>query len=131
MPTRINHTVPAECTPTTRSAGLVRAGLDYQSLTLHNNAGLLRHGSDAAKPEGPAIPNVVLLEAPWASREAATDATGVPPAWPYPKIEDGHALPLERPGLGIEANGVLAGRRTGRLQALCAFAAGPTSAWTG
>ena len=22
--------------------------------------------------------------------------------WPYPKIEDGYALPLEGPGLGIE-----------------------------
>jgi L-alanine-DL-glutamate epimerase-like enolase superfamily enzyme len=46
-----------------------------------------------------AIPNVTLLEAPWANRDAETDV-----CWPYPEIVDGYALPLEGPGLGIEAD---------------------------
>jgi hypothetical protein len=73
-----------------------------------------------------AIPNAALLEAPWANHDGETDA-----CWPYPKIVDGYALPLEGPGLGIEANGALAGRRIGRIQALCALAAGSMSAWAG
>ena len=44
----------------------------------------------AAKPNGPAIPNVTLLEAPWANRDAETDV-----CWPYLEIVDGHALPLD------------------------------------
>jgi hypothetical protein len=60
-------------------------------LILHNNAGPL--GTALA------IPNVTLLEAPWANREAETDV-----CWPYPEIVDGDALPLEGPGLGIAAN---------------------------
>ena len=51
-----------------------------------------------------AIPNVTLLEAPWANREAETDVAGEAPVWPYPEVVDGYALPLEGPGLGIEAN---------------------------
>ena len=50
---------------------------------------------------------MTLLEAPWTDREAKTDVTGGTPAWPYPEIVDGYALPLEGPGLGIEANKAL------------------------
>jgi hypothetical protein len=68
---------------------------------LHNNAGPLGtaaslHASNVALA---AIPNVTLLEAPWANHDAETDV-----CWPYPEIVDGYALPLEGPGLGIEAN---------------------------
>jgi hypothetical protein len=74
-------------------------------LILHNNAGPLGtaaslHASNASLA---AMPNVTLLEAPWANREAETDVAGGAPIWPYPEIEDGYALPLEGPGLGIEA----------------------------
>jgi galactonate dehydratase len=67
----------------------------YQSLILHNNAGPL--GTAASLHAALAIPNVTLLEAPWANRDAETDV-----CWPYPEIVDGYALPLEGPGLGIE-----------------------------
>jgi L-alanine-DL-glutamate epimerase-like enolase superfamily enzyme len=68
-------------------------------LILHNNAGLLEtaaslHASNASLA---AIPNVTLLEAQWANRDAETDV-----CWPYPEIVDGYALPCEGPGLGIE-----------------------------
>jgi L-alanine-DL-glutamate epimerase-like enolase superfamily enzyme len=56
-------------------------------------------GTAASLHAALAIPNVALLEAPWANREAETDV-----CWPYPEIEDGYALPLEGPGLGIEAD---------------------------
>jgi L-alanine-DL-glutamate epimerase-like enolase superfamily enzyme len=77
-------------------------------LILHNNAGPLGtaaslHAPNASKPAGPAMPNVTLLEAPWANREPETDV-----CWPYPEIEDGYALPLEGPELGIEFNEELA-----------------------
>jgi hypothetical protein len=49
------------------------------------------------------IPNVTLLEAPWANHDGETDV-----CWPYPKIENGYALPLEGPGLGIGFNEELA-----------------------
>ena len=74
----------------------MRAGSYYQSLILHNNAGPL--GTAASLHAALAIPNVTLLEAPWANRDAQTDV-----CWPYPKIVDGYVLPLEGPGLGIEA----------------------------
>jgi galactonate dehydratase len=73
----------------------------YQSLILHNNAGPL--GTAASLHAALAIPNVTLLEAPWANRDAETDV-----CWPYPEIVDGYALPLEGPGLGIEFNEELA-----------------------
>jgi L-alanine-DL-glutamate epimerase-like enolase superfamily enzyme len=76
----------------------VRANTYNQSLILHNNAGPL--GTAASLHAALAIPNVTLLEAPWANRDAETDV-----CWPYPEIVDGYALPLERPGLGIEADG--------------------------
>jgi L-alanine-DL-glutamate epimerase-like enolase superfamily enzyme len=83
----------------------VRANTYYQSLILHNNAGPLGtaaslHASNASLA---AIPNVTLLEAPWANREPETDV-----CWPYPEIVDGYALPLEGPGLGIEFDEALA-----------------------
>ena len=74
----------------------MRAGPYYQSLILHNNAGPL--GTAASLHAALAIPNVTLLEAPWANRDAETDV-----CWPYPEIVDGYALPLKGPGLGIEA----------------------------
>ena len=49
-----------------------------------------------------AIPDVTLLEAPWANREIETDVAGGAPAGPYPEMVDGYALPLEGPGLGVE-----------------------------
>jgi galactonate dehydratase len=73
----------------------------YQSLILHNNAGPL--GTAASLHAALAIPNVTLLEAPWANRETETDV-----CWPYPEIVDGYALPLEGPGLGIEFDEELA-----------------------
>jgi len=54
-----------------------------------------------------AIPNVTLLEAPWVNGSGGTDVTGGTPAWLYPEVVDGYALPLEEPGLGIEANEAL------------------------
>ena len=79
----------------------MRANTYYQTLILHNNAGPL--GTAASLHAALAIPNVTLLEAPWANREAETDV-----CWPYPEIVDGYALPLEGPGLGIEFNEKLA-----------------------
>ena len=75
----------------------MRANTYYQSLILDNNAGPL--GTAASLHAALAIPNVTLLEAPWANREPETDV-----CWPYPEIVDGYALPLEGPGLGIEAD---------------------------
>ena len=75
----------------------MRANTYYQSLIIHNNAGSL--GTAASLHAALAIPNVTLLEAPWANRDAETDV-----CWPYPEIVDGYALPLEGPGLGIEAD---------------------------
>ena len=57
-------------------------------------------GTAASLHAALAIPNVTLLEAPWANRDVETDV-----CWPYPEIVDGYALPLEGPGLGIEADG--------------------------
>ncbi|MBN1812746.1 MAG: hypothetical protein JXA14_12990 [Anaerolineae bacterium] len=49
----------------------MRANTYYQSLILHNHAGPL--GTAASLHAALAIPNVTLLEAPWANREAETD----------------------------------------------------------
>jgi hypothetical protein len=83
----------------------VRAGPYYQTIIVHNNAGPL--GTAASLHAALSIPNVTLLEAPWANREAETDVAGEAPVWPYPEIADGYALPLEGPGLGIEASEAL------------------------
>jgi L-alanine-DL-glutamate epimerase-like enolase superfamily enzyme len=79
----------------------VRAGPYYQSLILHNNAGPL--GTAASLHAALAIPNVTLLEAPWVNGSGETDVCR-----PYPEVVDGYALPLERPGLGIEFDETLA-----------------------
>ena len=88
-----------------QQAAFVRAGPYYHSLILHNNAGPLGTASSlhASNTSLAAIPNVTLLEAPWANREPKTDV-----CWPYPEIVDGYALPLEGPGLGIEFDEALA-----------------------
>lgn len=66
----------------------------YISLIPHNNAGPL--GSAATLHAGLAIPNITLIEAPWVNGNAQGDVVT-----PYPTVEDGFALPLESPGLGI------------------------------
>jgi len=66
----------------------------YQSLIPHNNAGPI--GSAATLHAALAIPNVAMIEAPWANGNGETDVVG-----PYPEVVDGFALPLEGPGLGL------------------------------
>jgi galactonate dehydratase len=66
----------------------------YQNLIPHNNAGAL--GSMATVHAALAIPNVEMIEAPWANND---QKKGV--VWPYPAVEKGFALPPEGPGLGI------------------------------
>jgi len=68
-------------------------------LILQYNAGPLGTASSlhAAKPKGPAIPNVTLLEAPWVNGNGETDV-----CWPYLEVEEGYALLLAGPRLGIE-----------------------------
>ncbi|MBI4877553.1 MAG: galactonate dehydratase [Acidobacteria bacterium] len=67
----------------------------YQSLIPHNNAGPL--GTAATLHAALAIPNVALIEAPFANSTAPkTEVVS-----PYPKLEAGFALPLEGPGLGV------------------------------
>jgi galactonate dehydratase len=84
----------------------VGVGPYQQSLILHNNAGPL--GAAASLHAALATPNVTLLEAPWVNGSGETDVAGGAPVWPYPKIVDGYALPLEGPGLGIEFDEELA-----------------------
>ena len=66
----------------------------YMNLIPHNNAGPL--GTAATLHAALAIPNVVMMEAPFVNREPVTDVVG-----PFPTVVDGYALPLEGPGLGI------------------------------
>ena len=74
----------------------------FINLIPHNNAGPL--GTAASLHASLAIPNVVLMEAPWVnSADPKTDVV-----FPYPKVVDGYALPLEGPGLGIEFDEKLA-----------------------
>lgn len=75
------------------------AETNYIGLVLHNNAGPL--GTAASMHASLAIANVVMLEAPWINHEPplASDIVS-----PFPKVENGYALPLEGPGLGIEFN---------------------------
>ncbi len=73
----------------------------YQNLILHNNAGPL--GTAASLHAALAMPNVMLLEAPWVNGAGETDVVG-----PYPEVVDGYALPLEGPGLGITFDEALA-----------------------
>jgi galactonate dehydratase len=82
----------------------------YQDLIPHNNAGPL--GTAATLAAALAIPNVTMIEAPFANGDAAADVVG-----PYPKLENGYALPLEGAGLGVTFDEALARsrpfRRTG------------------
>ena len=75
----------------------------YIKLVLHNNAGPL--GTAASLHACLAIPNVELLEAPWVNSVSHKKSI----TWPYPDVRDGYALPLERPGLGIELDEQAAG----------------------
>jgi galactonate dehydratase len=76
----------------------------YQNLIPHNNAGAL--GSAATLHAALAIPNVTMIEAPWVNGDGKTDVVS-----PFPKMEDGFALPLEGPGLGVTFDEELARSR--------------------
>ena len=73
----------------------------FVSLIPHNNAGPL--GTAATLHAALAIPNVVMIEAPWVNHDGETDVVA-----PYPQVVDGYALPLEGPGLGITFDEALA-----------------------
>lgn len=67
----------------------------YLNLVPHNTQGPL--GSAASLHASLAISNVALMEAPFAGRARDVDVVR-----PWPRVEDGHALPPTGPGLGIE-----------------------------
>jgi galactonate dehydratase len=67
----------------------------YINLIPHNNAGPL--GTAATLHAALNIPNITLIEAPWANGYSEPKVVK-----PYPVIENGFALPLEGPGLGVE-----------------------------
>ena len=67
----------------------------YINLIPHNNAGPL--GTAATVHAALNIPNITLIEAPWANGYSEPKVVK-----PYPVIENGFALPLEGPGLGVE-----------------------------
>jgi galactonate dehydratase len=69
----------------------------YINLNLHNNAGPL--GSAAALHAALAIPNLVLLEAPFVNSPNPERSNGI--ASGFPAVIDGYALPPENPGLGV------------------------------
>lgn len=69
----------------------------YINLILHNNAGPL--GSAAALHAALAIPNLVLLEAPFVNSPNPERSNGI--ASGFPTVIDGYALPPENPGLGV------------------------------
>ena len=83
----------------------------YQNLIPHNNAGPL--GTAATLHAALNIPNVEMIEAPWVNGDAKTDVVS-----PYPKVENGFALPLEGPGLGIIFDEKLARSRPFKMPAL-------------
>jgi len=64
------------------------------TLIPHNNAGPL--GSAATLHAALAIPNLTMIEAPWANGDATGDVVK-----PFPTVENGYALPLDGPGLGV------------------------------
>ncbi len=72
------------------------AETNYIHVVPHNNAGPL--GTAASMHVSLALANVVLLEGPWSNR----DRTRTDIVSPFPSIEEGYALPLDAPGLGIE-----------------------------
>jgi galactonate dehydratase len=67
----------------------------YINLIPHNNAGPL--GTSATLHAALNIPNITMIEAPWANGYGELKVVK-----PYPKIENGYALPLEGPGLGVD-----------------------------
>ena len=84
----------------------------YINLIPHNNAGPL--GSAATLHAALAIPNITLIEAPWVNGNAEGGVVK-----PFPTTEDGYALPLEDPGLGVTFDEALAASkpfREGSLQ---------------
>ena len=83
----------------------------YMNLIPHNNAGPL--GTAATLHAALAIPNVVLIEAPWVNGDAKTDVVS-----PYPAVEKGFALPLDGPGLGIAFDEAIAESRPFKRPAL-------------
>jgi galactonate dehydratase len=83
----------------------------YMSLIPHNNAGPL--GTAATLHAALAIPNVAMIEAPWANSDPKTDVVS-----PYPRVEAGYALPLDGPGLGINFDEQLARSRPFRKPGL-------------
>jgi len=83
----------------------------YMNLIPHNNAGPL--GSAATLHAALAIPNVTLIEAPWVNSDSQPDVVS-----PFPKMEDGFALPLDGPGLGITFDEELARSRPFRKPGL-------------
>ena len=66
----------------------------YINLIPHNNAGPL--GTSATLHAALNIPNLTMIEAPWANGYSEPKVVK-----PYPLIENGFALPLEGPGLGV------------------------------
>jgi galactonate dehydratase len=66
----------------------------YISLIPHNNAGPL--GTAATMHAALAMPNLTMIEAPWVNSDRQGDVVR-----PYPEVNNGYALPLEGPGLGI------------------------------
>ena len=70
------------------------ADVFYITLIPHNNAGPL--GSAATLHAALAIPNLTMIEAPWANGDAQGDVVK-----PFPTVENGYALPLDGPGLGV------------------------------
>ncbi len=83
----------------------------YLDLIPHNNAGPL--GSAATLHAALALPNVTLIEAPWVNSDSKPDVVS-----PFPKVENGFALPLEGPGLGVTFDEKLARSRPFRKPAL-------------
>lgn len=71
------------------------------NLIPHNNAGPL--GTAASLHASLALPNVVMLEAPFAGRPRTPDMVK-----PFPPVQTGYALPLAGPGLGVELDERLA-----------------------
>jgi galactonate dehydratase len=71
------------------------AQMYFISVVPHNNAGPL--GSAATLHAALSIQNIEMIEAPWVNSNQDPKVVK-----PFPKVENGYALPLEGPGLGIE-----------------------------
>ena len=69
----------------------------YINLIPHNNANAV--GTAATLHSALSIPNITMMEAPFVNGNPSTTVAG-----PFPKVEEGYALPLENPGLGIYIN---------------------------